>query len=445
MSEITIKTGSCCVQQHEKINKVIATIDAKNIAKLFDVVGLTANPRKSRGGKITDAICETLDKSPEDMRFKSKGLLISTLNCQQHARGRFTLSFDVPAFEGVLDGGHNMLAIGLFLLESHLRDSDLANYKKIKNWDDFVEAWSKYKNEMQESLDDFEFEVPVEIIYPTDSYKVDFPDAIFGISDARNNNASLTAGTKANYRGHYEILKDHLDEEIRDLIRWKDGDSGKRINRDEIVAMSLIPLKAVQENNLLKGDIPPINLVNIYSSKGKCVDIFSSAFEAYASEKDKTKVSDPLFLGALKLMKDLPELYDLIYKEFPHAYNRHSSRFGGISCVGRYEEGKSGDNFLSRQPLTKYYKNPCDYRYPDGFIIPVICGLTALIDVKADTVEWKTNPFQFIEEHLTEAVELLVGTIKDNGYNPNVVGKNKGAYDIVKRMIELILIKEDIF
>ncbi|SMN16497.1 hypothetical protein CRYPA_276 [uncultured Candidatus Thioglobus sp.] len=91
-------------------------LDARNFAKLIDAVGLTVNPRKSRVGKITNAIQETLELSPELFRFKSKGLLVSTSSCIELERNRFDLSFEEEQYEGVLDGGHNMLAIGLHLL-----------------------------------------------------------------------------------------------------------------------------------------------------------------------------------------------------------------------------------------------------------------------------------------------------------------------------------------
>ena len=102
------------------INKIIGSIDANNFAKLIDIAGLDANPRESKSNKVTDAITDTLEKSPELMIFKSKGLLVSTSKCTvtdsyQHVK----LSFN-KQHEGVLDGGHNMFAITLFILAAAL-------------------------------------------------------------------------------------------------------------------------------------------------------------------------------------------------------------------------------------------------------------------------------------------------------------------------------------
>ncbi len=434
---VTIKTECFCIQEHARINKVLATINAKNLAKLIDVVGLTANPRKSKKNKVTTAICETLKTSPEDFRFKSKGMLISSSSCIQRERGRFTLSFEDESYEGVLDGGHNMLAVGLFILEEYFGEDSNKQLSKVKNWDTFIELWHKNKENLSEVLDVFEFEMPIEIIYPTTEYNVQFPDAIFEISDARNNNSPLSSGTKADHKGYYEILKNALDEEIVEDVEWKDG-TGKRIKREDIVAMSLIPLLALQNLEKLDQNLPHINPVLIYSSKAKCVEIFSLFFEKYSDNEGK--INDKLFLSAMSLLREIPRLYDIIYENFPKAYNNNFGKFGRMDCVKIYDENKKGSSYLSRPPLTKYYQKKCGAKYPEGFIIPIFAALSELMEVEGDKLKWKmSDPLDFIEKNLSKGVELLVNNIKDNNYNPNQVGKSKGPYDSMKVMFKLIL------
>ena len=433
-NEITIKTECFCIQEHSKINKVLATVNSKNLAKLISVVGLTANPRKSKKNKITDAICDTLRTSPTDLRFKSKGMLISTSSCIQRERGRFTLSFENESYEGVLDGGHNMLAVGLFILEEFFGDQVPAELRKIKTWDTFIELWHKHSEELSEILDLFDFEMPIEIIFPTEEYHADFPDAIFEISDARNNNCALSSGAKADHKGHYEILKKELDDEISENVEWKDGE-GKRIKRADIVVMSLIPLLALQEAKKLKPNVPQINPISLYSSKGKCVETFSLFLETYSDENGK--ITDELFLSAMKLLKELPRLYDIIYKNFPDAYNENSPGFGRIKCVKKYEEGKNGSSYLKKPPLTKYYEEDCTAKYPDGYIMPIFTALASLMKIENNQLKWKMDsPENFLESNLSKGIKLLVHTIKDNSYDPNQVGKNKGAYDSVTTMFE---------
>lgn len=437
MQQVIIKTESFYIQKHDKINKVIATIDAKNIAKLLDIVGLTANPRKSKINKITDAIIDTLQSSPKDLRFKSKGLLISTMSCEELERGRFKISFEDPHYEGVLDGGHNMLAIGMFILEEYFADRP-TELRKVKHWDDFIDLWRLHSDDLKDHLEEFEFSVPIEIIYPTENFKPHFIDSVLDISDARNNNFALTAGTKADHRGYYDVLKKCLDPNINEKVQWKDGETSKTIKREDIVAMALIPFIALQEKNLLDSKIPTINPVTIYSSKGKCVELFSTIFEVY-SDKDGT-ISNPMINSALSLLHDLPRMFDLIYSKFPRSARDNGMHFGRIGTVKLYEKGKTGDSYLKKAPLTKFYNQACEAKYPDGFIFPIFCSIHALIKIENDALVWAvSDPVEFIEKNLTECTKMLVGTIKDNDYNPQSIGKNSTAYEGMKLNYKLIL------
>ena len=439
-NQVTIKTECACIQDHHQINKVIAVINATNLAKLIDVVGLTANPRKSKKNSITTAICDTLEKSPSELRFRSKGMLISSSSCIPNQRNRFTLSFEDDKFEGVLDGGHNMLAVGLFILKEYFGEQAGKNLGSIKKWDDFIEVWKLHRDDLQDILPIFEFEMPIEIIYPNDKYQAKFPDLVFEISDARNNNASLSAGTKADHKGYYEVLKNALDNEVKSNVEWKDGDGG-RIKRDDIVAMSLIPMLALQKASRLKPSCPQINQITIYSGKGKCVDTFSEIFEEYSN--DEGIIEDTLFLSAISLLGELPRLYDLIYELFPDAYNSHSPGFGRMDCVRIYDPSKRSDKkYTRKQPRTKYYERECKNGYPEGFIIPVFAALCELMEVREDKLVWKMdNPTNFLRKHFDESVKLLVSVIKDSGYIPNEVGKKKGAYEGMSAMFELLASK----
>ena len=72
-NNITIKVDNFYQQKHNRVEKIIGTISAKNFSKLISGVGLTANPRKSKVGKITTAIQDTLEHDPDLFSFKSKG------------------------------------------------------------------------------------------------------------------------------------------------------------------------------------------------------------------------------------------------------------------------------------------------------------------------------------------------------------------------------------
>ena len=443
-NNITIKVDNFYQQNHDRVHKIIGTISAKNFAKLISGVGLTANPRKSKVGKITSAIQDTLEHDPHLFSFKSKGLLVATGECVPLERGRFTLSFNDPSYEGVLDGGHNMLAIGLFILFELAElevDSTLTRsvVDKCKRWDQFVELWSSLDSELKhELIDSMVFNVPIEIIFPTQKEAPRFIETVYEISDARNNNDSLSETTKHDHRQYYEILKQSLDPIIRDKVEWKDNDVGISIDSKQIIAMSLIPFLAIQRDKALD-DLPRINPVNLYSSKASCVTALNTIIKIERDKNGSNEINHPLLISAFKMLKDLPRLFDLIYSEFPNSYNEISPGFGRIAKVRLYDVGeKAGGSYLRNKPKTKYYERTCKYQYPEGFIMPIFCSIYEMMEVNDNQLVWKVaNPDSFIKENLTEFTKMfLETTIKDNDYNPNSVGKNTGGYLLMAQTIK---------
>ena len=417
---LILKTRCFTIFNLGKINKVLCVIDAENIYKLLSYVNLAANPRESKKNKVTSSIIDTLTTSPEEMVNRTKGLLVSTQKCKQLERGRFQLVFEDDKTDGVLDGGHNLLAIGTFLLEKFYENTEsISNdLSKIKCWDDFSHFWKKYSDGLEDFVKSQTFLIPVEIIYPSnDEEYFDFAELVFEISDARNNNSPLTAGTKADHRGYYDSLKREIDPRIGNDITWKDNESGKRIKRDDIVALSLIPMIALQRKGKLDKNINIINPSIIYNSKAKCVELYSKIIECY---KDKDDILPRVIKNALALMKDIPLFYDKIYIKFPDAYNSHSPRFGGINVVNVAKKD-SKDKYK-----TKFYKYDSDYSYPDGYILPFVSSLHELIKIDGDNVYWETNVSELIEDNAV--YKMLVGTIKDNNFDPQKVGKSSAAY-----------------
>uniref|UniRef100_A5WCW0 Abortive phage infection protein n=1 Tax=Psychrobacter sp. (strain PRwf-1) TaxID=349106 RepID=A5WCW0_PSYWF len=429
MNYVTIKTEHHTTFSFEDINKVIGTLNPSNIAKLLDTIELTANPRKSKINKITNSIQETLELTPEYMVFKSKGLLLSTGDCQPLERGRFKMRVEDDVTDGLLDGGHNMLAIGMFFLKKYFEKNDTkepVEYRRIRRWDDFLEVWSKYREDIGSVIEDLDFLVPVELIYPAQGREDIFSDKVFEISDARNNNHALTSGTKADHKGYFEALKDALDPILNEEVEWKDNDIDKTVKRNDIVSLALIPLIALQRNNRLDKDIRKINPTLIYNSKEKCVETYSLLIEKYTNEDGEVELPQ-VVVNAFKLMKDIPKFYDLIYKVFPDIYNSCQGSFGRISSVSQKKD-KSG-KVIKGGYKTKFYNYKLDYKYPDAFMIPIIVSLNELIKIDGDEVTWKIKNMEgFIENNLKQHCGMLISTIKDNHYDSQSVGKSSAAY-----------------
>ena len=237
-------------------------------------------------------------------------------------------------------------------------------------------------------------------------------------------------------------MKKSLDQEINDKVEWKDNTAGKSIKPQDIIAMSLIPLYALQEAGKLPKGSPKINPVSIYSGKSSCVDAYNRIIEAEYKRNGVEGVNDPYLVSVFLLMKDLPFLYDMIYRKFPYAYNSNSGAFGRISCVKLFDPQKKADGktYLRSYPKTKYYESECTYKYPDGFILPIFSALSEWMEIKGNKVQWKMpNPAASIEANLQKFTEIFIAvSIIDNDYNRQSFGKNSGAYMIMRQTFQYL-------
>jgi len=444
---VIIKFADYHQKDFGNLSRITGVIDSKNMVRLLKAANMEANPRKPKKGDVTESIIDSIAQTPELFHFKSKGLLLSSGKVKEMDRHRFQLNFEDLEIEGILDGGHNCLGIGLYLLDQIVEDEDERKLlDKVKLWDDFEVLWDKYCPIFDE-VEPPQFFVPVEVIFPAneDVELENFINSILDIAQARNNNAELTEETKANKKGFYELLKHHVDPTIKDKVEWKTNDGGIIKARD-IIALSLIPLSVVPAKTIgVEDGIFEVNPVIIYSSKSQCVEKYNNIINNdKISGKIKgeiVKVNCPLVDSALSLMKDFPKIYDLIYEKLPDAYNNSSAGFGRISCVKIYEKDKSkkGDKYIHKAPKTKFYSKETVYSYPDGFIMPIVYAMRELIVVENDKVKWSVDPFNFIHNNINQILETYYSQIQVANFDPQKVGKHIGSYKLVSSAVRFIL------
>lgn len=422
------------IQDQYVLNRVYGSMKGSSMIDLIDeFLGsaysnedfelLEANPRDPKRSSVTSDIIESLKDDPKSFHFRSKGILISASNCTPLERNRFELQFEDSEINGILDGGHNTFAIALHMLsEAGVKDSKL---KSIKRWRDLPEVWEQNRDAVRDVRDKIEFLVPTEVIYPKDTARTEFVSSILQIAQARNNNTQLTEETKANKAGYYEILKESVNAELKDRIEWRSNDGG-RIKSREIVALSLIPLSVLDIGK-------EVNPVIIYSSKSQCVRLYERILSTEGvidSSPDEfgVKLKDPKVKSALQLISDLPGAYDYIYENLPEAYNEAGGKFGRITQV-KYDAGKPVGK-------TKFYDRSVSYSYPDGFIMPLVCALSELIEKNEDgTVQWKEEPLQFLKKHLKPLAASYSSIIQLANFDPQKVGKNRASYEVAKQLI----------
>jgi hypothetical protein len=442
-NELIIRFEQVGEQAEGAVQRLVGFVRAKNMLQLFDAADLEANPRSAKAGNVTSDIIESIETTPDLFPFKTKGVLVGASNYESLDRRRFRLTFEDTRTEGILDGGHNMLAIGTYLLKQVIEDP--RELKRIKSWPEFKDAWVKHR----EALDAFksaqgnveegplDFLVPIEVLVPANLQDEDvvdaFSESLLDICAARNNNVELTLETRANKKGYYDDFRRYLPKEIAARVEWKANDGGTIKVRD-LVALAWIPL------NLLKPCGLSVSPQNIYRNKGECTKQFDSlmgdesvsrATNGYTHELHNVAVG-----SALRIAANLPYLYDEIYARFPDAYNGNSEgRFGRISVVKMSSQ-------MRTKPTTPFTKKPVKYSYPDGLIMPLVYGLIALMEVGPEgQVRWAEEPLPFIDNHLETIVRKYKVVLEAFRFDPQKIAKNEGSYDLIVDAFETELLK----
>ena len=449
-ADLTLRLYQVSKQSDGSMSRIRGSARIRQIARLIEITDLSANPRFSKMSNITEDIIDTLETYPDLFWLMSKGILVTSSSYRELDGDRFEFSFDNEQFEGVIDGGHNLLGIGYFILklalEEYGSDDDLKALSKAKVWGQFKSLYMSRLDLVKKLIsehsdaDELKILVDIEIIVPTspnnESHRSDFNESIPLISGSRNNNASVRPEARSNKQGLFEHLKDNMPSSIASRVEWKTNQEGGKIKVADVIALAWIPLSKLSlEIRDDEGVIQAPNPTSIYSSKGELV----TRFDRFMSSNMVTTDSIPAELksnpvrSALELAGELPELYDLITETLPTSYNERGGRFGAIAAVAKMNTKKG-------KKLSKYTEKGVEYRCPEGFITPLVYGLKALMQLDGNgEISWATSPKDFIKDHLPEIVEGYMGVIKENNMDPQKVGKSSLAYDYVIKSFELAL------
>lgn len=438
------------------IKRYTGFVRGNDLYGLFDHVSLEANPRAAKVGSVTTAILESLETTPELFPFKSKGILIGTSSYEALQRNRFELAFADPASEGILDGGHNMLAIGIHML-SKVADSKEIN--RVALWEDMKELWAEYRNELEKEKERFDFLVPVELLVPSDPDDVkavqQFEMSVLDICAARNNNAQLTQETKSNKLGFYTEIRDRLDPNIAARVEWKSNEwessEARPIKVRDLLALSWIPLNKANEAELLPLNIS-VTPQNIYRNKGECSKYFDKLMlhpqvsAPIVGEGPTHELNNETVKSCFDILAELPALYDQIYEDFPEAYNSNNYRFGSSTIVKIYdppkrETAKDKTAYVATQPTTHYLNRPVSYRYPDGLIMPLVYGLKGLLEIKDKRVVWATDPKVFLKKYLGDIAGAYRLVLDMARFDPQKLAKNQASHEFAVSEFEKALLK----
>ena len=448
-SRTIIRFEQAAEQADGAIKRIIGFVTAKDTLKLLDDATLEANPRSAKANNVVSDIIDSVREDPKIFQFKTKGILLGTSEFTELDRKRFELHFNDPAYEGLLDGGHNMLALGIYFLGYVMDEKDL---RKIKLWEDMKAAWIANREAIQARRDEFTFKMPVELLVPTDPEDEEtvstFRLALIDICAARNNNAQLTTEAKANQKGFYDEIRKRLPQPIADRVEWKtnewENDSARPIKVRDLVALAWIPLTVLNQAGLLpklteNGSQLNFTVIpqNIYRNKGELSILFDKLME----HPDISKQTNPpqyemhsaLVASAFDVLALLPELYDKIFVEMRDAYNRSGGKFAKIKEVRVPKRGVV---------LAPYSQRRAQCVVPDGYVLPVLYGLKALMTIRDGRLAWATPPAEFLDRNMDALIGAFKMPMEMAGFDPQKIAKSENSYLFMVGEVEKALIKE---
>lgn len=436
------------------VRRIVGTVEMKQLMSLFHETALGPDPRSARRNRVIDDILRSLTDDTEFFANRSKGILLGTGQYKTLDRNRYRVVFEDPDVEGILDGGHNMLAIGLFMLKEILEERE---WKQIKSWDDLLAIWPRYAAELESRKDQFTTLIPVELLVPArdDQETVnDFRAALIDICAARNNNAQLPLEAAANKKGFYEEIKAQVPEELAQRVEWKPNtweaeDEPRPVKVRDLVALAWIPLNLLDAEQALpiRTSVSP---QNIYRNKGECSKLFDDLMRHPAVTKKGDASRHQLIhdgvRSAFRVLGDLPELYDQIYEEFPDAYNSNNRRFRSNPIVKLYDPdgrrdaraaGKDVSGFTATRPVTPFMRRPVRAKgsskpcsYPEGLIVPLVYGLQGLMEVANGKVRWVVNdPSAFVRKVLPDIAGLYALVLELGKWDPQKISKARESHD----------------
>lgn len=445
-TSVIIKLDFSAEQTIGEITKIVGLTKAKYLIPIIDSLDLEANPRSSKTGPVTDAIQASIETDPDVFPFKTKGILLASSQYERLDRGRIKITPDNPDIEGILDGGHNTLAIGLYILKKSMEYKDMPFPRGAKKWDEFKQLWEDNRGVIDDYLDalrkdptvgNLNFYVPIELLVPRNVEELpsieSFKNDLLEICAARNNNVQLPISAKANQLGYFDTLKRLMDEynpTLSHRIEWKTNDGGD-IKVQDIIALAWIPLNLITSVKDANGrTLEPILAQNIYSGKGSCLKQFEKLMSSPEVTVETTidykrELRNPEVASAFKIAVELPELYDYIYEVFPSLYNAAGGSYGRITAVKKLNEKRKD----KRTPFTEVEIETIS---PEGFVVPLVYGLQALmenyIDHGQNMVRWKQSPKAFLQDNLKKIVAHYIGIFNMCDYDPQKIGKNPQSY-----------------
>ena len=447
----TIYIHSAKFITNDGIARVTGLLSIDEFVTLMRDVDNTINPRGAKNNRIVDAVHSTLTIDPELFWLKSKGILLATKHCQTGYNDRLdsvvSASFEDTTTEGVMDGGHTMLAIATYILENFVPEAACK-----REWGQVKTAWATHYGLIRDRVSEDlasdtsrlgKVRIPFDLIYPEQdtalSYFLSNSTTICG---ARNSNVQLSEASKIRHEGLCDILEHIVPNP--DLFQWKEEqDSGIKLT--ELISMANVPLSWMSYKGYISGIDKGIADTYFYNSKGAGLKFYKSVLShpsVSSQENGRLRITNNLVISALKRTKEMLMFFDKMYLMFPKIYNatlfdtpsgkQTYGTFGGTRCC------------KMQQRKTKYEttRTLSEYNYVDGLIMPLMVACSELLQLSTNGKEivWLKKP------HLLELEDFikndrqseLISQLREHNYDPNMFCKKMSTYRSARSIFKAI-------
>lgn len=315
---------------------------------------------------VFNAIVDTLRNDPEEMIFRNLGITIVSPRVEyDNKTNTVMVEFLDKTKHGIANGGHTFSAIQHALLAGPVNA-----------------------------------QVKVECIVG----EVD-PKWLVDIIDGRNRSRAVQVESLENLAQSYNTIKSVLNNPLyKDRIAYSEFELDDRNRRKDISIREILSYIYCLDD--FDRNTQPIEA---YSSKGAVVDYYAD--EDGAGKKRHTYILE----RASKILPDILELREVIYRDFPKAYNDAGGSFGKLTTMG---VTMHDDN---PRPL-KFINGSSVWAYPDAFVYPILGAFRKYVDHRGWS--WsKGSPLSIWENKKNDIASTMKDAVGAFGGNPNKMGK----------------------
>lgn len=312
-------------------------------------------------GEVYNAIMDTLKNYPGEMIFRNLGITILAPKVEfDNKTNMVTVEFLDRNKHGIANGGHTFSAIREVIRDGLAPDALMSVVK--------VEC----------------------IIGELSS------DELVDIVDGRNRSRAAQSHSLENLRESYKPIERVLNNpRYKDRISYSEFEVNENGKRKDISIREILSYIYCLDGTFNKSTHP----IQAYSAKATVVDFYSANKET--------------LVKASKILTEILELRDIIYRDFPKAYNTIGGKFGSLETMGVSK---------SKEPrLLRFLDGVAEYIYPDAFVYPILAGFRKYVDHRGDW-SWKKNPVQVWEAKKLDVASAIQDAVSFS-QNANRMGK----------------------